>query len=607
MIILGISAYYHDSAAALIVDDKIIAAAQEERFTRVKNDERFPKQAIEFCLNEYGIGIDKVDKIVFYEKPWLKFQRILDTTVQNIPKSLFSFNKAMKGWLGKKLNFRKLIEDEFKDMGFKIDSNNILFSEHHLSHAASAFYTSPFKSANVLTIDGVGEWETLSCYHFTCNTREKLFSMHFPESLGIFYSCMTYFCGFKVNSGEYKLMGLAPYSFYRTEECQQLADKIKKHLIKINEDGSINLNLDYFTFHYSHKKMIHTKKWEELFKIPIRSSEDEISYPYSDLALATQIVLEEILLKIVKHTTTFNHEKNLCLAGGVALNCVANSKIIKSEIYDDVFIHSAAGDAGGALGAALAYNYEFKEYTPTEIFNPYLGPSYTDSEILKALNYYDLDFQKINGESLEKECANSLKEQKIIGLFQDKMEWGPRALGNRSIIALPTDPQMQKTLNLKIKFRESFRPFAPSVLEENFEDYFSSPTKNRYMLTTADVSSFKKSSFKDEFPSLQDIQSTLPAITHLDGSARVQCVNKSIAPKYHKIIEYLKEFELPPVIINTSFNVRGEPIVCSPKDAIECFLKTEMDELFIGNYKIIKNDHNRNISKNIKFREFGED
>lgn len=600
MYVLGISAYYHDSAAALIRNGKVLYAAQEERFSRIKNDSSFPIQAIKYVLLEEGLELSQIDHIIFYDKPWLKFERIVDTILNQSPRSLSQFLAAMPSWLGEKLNFRKTLKEGFNQLTENFEAKNILFSEHHFSHAASTFYTSPFKDACVINIDGVGEWATLSIYDFNESGHNLIKQMNFPNSIGILYSAFTFYCGFKINSGEYKLMGLAPYG--RKEEAQKIKQKIQDNLYQTFEDGSIKINLSFFKYHFGNKT-INEKKWESLFNLPVNTPDSEMTQAYCDFALGAQLATEDILTTIIRHARTISKSQNLCLSGGVALNCVANTKIKKDNQFQNIWIHPAPGDAGGAIGAALGFYYSQEKYNPQNLFDPYLGPRYSNYEIERSLKKYQLNFRFLNEIDLYESVAQTLLENKIVGWFQDRMEWGPRALGNRSILASPLDREMQKKLNLKIKFREGFRPFAPVALESKADQYFQPSFKNPYMQYTHQVVGFEEDTENittNKFSNrLSCVKTPLPAITHLDGSARLQTVNEELNRKLTHLLIKFEEKSGVPVLINTSFNVRGEPIVCSPENAIECFLSTDMDILVLGNFIACKDD---NIEKAKKFR-----
>jgi carbamoyltransferase len=595
--ILGISAFYHDSAAAIIEDGIVTAAAQEERFTRIKHDPAFPTEAVKFCLEYTGTSIDDLDAIVFYDKPLLKFERLMETYYAFSPKGIRSFMMSMPVWLKEKLFLKRLIHESLLDIE-KYDKKKLklLFPEHHLSHAASAYYPSSFDEAAILTIDGVGEWATASICHGKGKNLEILKELKFPHSLGLLYSAFTYYCGFKVNSGEYKLMGLAPYGEHDSNEVKKYVDLIKNELTEIKEDGSIFLNQYYFNYSVG-LRMAKDSRWEKLFGIKRREDESDLSQAYCNLALAIQIVTEEVVIKMAKEAQKLTGSKNLCMAGGVALNCVANGKLQNEKIFENIFIQPAAGDAGGAVGAALAaYHLHFEKErksvsTADRMSGSYLGPEYSDDEILrmskrnKAVSHHYTDFN-----SLAEKTAQLMSEGNVVGWFQGRMEFGPRALGGRSIIADARNPEMQKKLNLKIKFREGFRPFAPSVLAEEKEKYFEIESDSPYMLMVQPVKKDRQNPLPENYQSmsisekLYFLRSDLPSITHVDYTARIQTVHKETNEKYWKLIDAFKRITGYGVIVNTSFNVRGEPIVCTPNDAYVCLMRTDMDYLVIGNY-----------------------
>ena len=604
MNILGISAFYHDSAAALIQDGEIIAAAQEERFSRIKHDPSFPVESIKYCLKAANISLDELDAIVFYDKPLLKFERLLETYYGYSPKGISSFLSSMPIWLKEKLFLKRLIYKTLKEVGpINKKKVKLLFPEHHLSHAASAFFPSPFQEAAILTIDGVGEWATATILHGKGNKIEVLKELQFPHSLGLLYSSFTFFLGFKVNSGEYKLMGLAPYGDPNSETVKNYVHLIKQELIDLKEDGSVWLNQDYFNY-ATGLKMIQEKAWEKLFGIPSRKKESAIEQVHCDLGLAIQLITEEVVQKMAVEAKKLTGVNNLCLAGGVALNCVSNGKLINSKIFDQVFIQPAAGDAGGALGAALAAHYIYfdRERTidPTQqdaMKGAYLGCEFSDADIESALHPYRAVYQqKENFKETCKVTAEKLNAGKIIGWFQERMEFGPRALGNRSIIADPRNFEMQKKLNLKIKYRESFRPFAPSILAEDAASVFKIKGSSPYMLTVQPLKEELRKKVAANYQTLAmqeklyQERSTLPAITHVDFSARIQTVHQETNPKYWELIHTFKDNFKSSTIINTSFNVRGEPIVCTPEDAYRCFMRTEMDYLVMNNYILIKEE-----------------
>jgi len=601
MYILGISAFYHDSAACLIKNGEIIVAAQEERFTRIKHDSSFPSNAIRCCLKEGNISQDLLSNVVFYEKPFLKFERLLETYLAFAPKGFKSFMSAMPLWIKDKLFQKNILSKELnKTFGDKIDwSKKLLFSEHHLSHAASAFYASPFKNAAVLTMDGVGEWTTTSVALGNNNNLEIIKEIHFPHSLGLLYSAFTYYTGFKVNSGEYKVMGLAPYGNPKYVEL------IKANLIKISDDGSFQLDMSFFNF--ATGLTMTNKKFNNLFGGPPRKSETEITQKEMDLAASIQKVTEDIVIKIAKNIRYETKEKNLCLAGGVALNCVANGIILKENIFENIWIQPAAGDAGGALGAALAVYYlHYKKKREIikgqdSMKGSYLGPTISNNEIEKDLHDNEAKFYKLKEDQLVDKIASSIIAGKAVGLMQGRMEFGPRALGNRSIIADPRSPTMQKMLNLKVKYRESFRPFAPSVLSEHTFEWFEQKEISPYMLLVAKVKKekCKKMSINENalfgIKKLNVLRSSIPAITHVDYSARIQTVHKETNELYHKIISKFYEKTGFPLVINTSFNVRGEPMVLSAKDAFKCFMGTGLDILAIGNYLLYKDEQKTSL------------
>lgn len=611
MYILGISAYYHDSAACLIKDEEIVAAAQEERFTRIKQDAKFPTGAIKYCLKEAKISLKDVDSIVFYDKPFLKFERILETYLNEAPRGLKSFTISMPIWLKEKLFLKSTIKKElknlFKELNPSLDKNEIksfnsniqekiLFSEHHQSHAASAFYPSPFEKAAILTVDGVGEWTTTSIAVGEGNKIKILKEINFPHSLGLLYSAFTYYTGFKVNSGEYKVMGLAPYGE------PKYVDLIKEKLVDIKEDGSFRLNMDYFN--YTTGLTMTNDKFNKLFGGLPREPESNLTQKEMDLAASIQVVTEEIMLKLAKHAQKITGLNNLCLAGGVALNCVANGKILAEKIFDDIWIQPAAGDAGGALGSAyLAYYQELNNERHIDstkldkMQGAYLGPEFSDSEIKNYLDSIGAKYDYVEDENLLiDEITSFMTDEKVVGLHQGRMEFGPRALGNRSIIGDARSEKMQSIMNLKIKYRESFRPFAPSVLREKIYDWFDMDYDSPYMLLVADVKKEKQIPMSEEQKTLFGIdklnikRNEVPAITHIDYSARIETVHKETNPRYYKLISKFEEKTGCPVIINTSFNVRGEPIVCTPEDSYKCFMRTEMDVLVIGNFILQKQD-----------------
>ena len=601
--ILGIAAFYHDAAAAITVDGVIIAAAQEERFTRVKHTPDFPVQAITYCLEEAGLTIDQLDAVVFYDKPLLTFERLLQTYYAFAPKGIVSFLKSIPVWLEQKLFLKKQIRDGLNEvMTYDKKKLKLLFTEHHLSHAASTFYASPFEHAAILTVDGVGEWATATISEGKGNKITVKKELTFPHSVGLLYSAFTYYLGFTVNSGEYKLMGLAPYGNPNSEQTKRFIQQIKEHLISIKDDGSIWLDQSYFKY-ATGLTMTKDSKWEQLFALKRRDPESALEQVHCDLGYAIQQVTEEVVVKMAAFAKAETAASHLCLAGGVALNCVANGKLIKENLFEGIYIQPASGDAGGALGAALAAHYMY--FDNTREVNPkkdsmqgsYLGPYYVDKEIESVNKRYKAVAKKISSfDELSKKVASEIANGSIIGWFQGRMEFGPRALGNRSIIGDPSNTEMQKKLNLKIKKRESFRPFAPSVLDTDATDFFDLEVASPYMTLVADV---KKSIQKEvpsnyhELPLLEKLyceRSNLQAITHLDFSARIQTVHQETNPKYWQLLQDVKKETGKGILINTSFNVRGEPIVCTPEDAFRCFMNTEMDILVIENYIYYKKE-----------------
>ena len=599
--ILGISAFYHDSAACLLKDGEIIAAAQEERFTRKKHDPRYPYNAIEFVLEYSNLKLSEVDQIVFFEKPFLKFERLLETYVAFAPRGFVSFAKAMPLWIKEKLFQKNLLFNKLKkhDANFRSDKN-IFFSDHHLSHAASAFFPSPFNEAVILTADGVGEWATTTVAVGKKNFLEIKKEIHFPHSLGLLYSAFTYYTGFKVNSGEYKLMGLAPYGNPIYE------DKVKK-LVDIKEDGTFRLDQKYFN--YSTGLTMTNDRFDKLFgQKPRNSKNEKITQFHMDIAASIQRVTEEIMIKLAKSIRKEYGIKNLCLAGGVALNCVANGKILKEKIFDNIWIQPAAGDAGGSLGAALAlWHIEQKNQrnikTPDDMKGSYLGTEFSQNEIEEKLKSIGANFEIHSYDEIINKTSDYLSNEKAIGWFQGRMEFGPRALGARSILADPRSNKMQKNLNLKVKYRESFRPFAPSILREDLEEWFDLNVDSPYMLLVSEINTNKKIIMTDDQKKLFGIdklnikRSHIPAVTHVDYSARVQTVNKDTNKSYHDLITRFKEKTGCPVLVNTSFNVRGEPIVNTPLDAFNCFMGTELDYLVIGNCILDKTKQDRKLKK----------
>ena len=586
--ILGISAFYHDSAAALVKDGEIIAAAQEERFSRIKHDHAFPKNAINYCLSEAGIKAQDLDYVSFYEKPLIKFERLLESYLAYAPLGIASFLKAMPLWIKQKLWIPDIIQKGLP--GFK---GKLIFPSHHESHAASAFYPCPFQEAAILTLDGVGEWATTSFGSGKGNDFNLEYEIKFPHSLGLLYSAFTYYTGFKVNSGEYKLMGLAPYGEPKYK------DLILKELIDLKEDGSFKLNMDYFTYPYG-LRMIN-RRFENIFGCPARSPESPINQFYMDVARSIQAVTEEVILRICRHIRKITGQKYLCLAGGVALNCVANGKIAKEKIFEDIWVQPASGDAGGALGAALFTWYKYlsnKRLTNGLDFQKasYLGPEYSDGEIEKFLKDENIPYKKHSREELPEAVADLLAQENVVGWFQGRMEFGPRALGARSIIADARSEEMQSKLNLKIKFRESFRPFAPTVLQDKAKEYFDLESDSPYMLLVAPVKENIRRKMTAEENNLFGIKklnvkrSDIPAVTHIDYSSRVQTIKRDDFPLYYDTINEFYKKTGCAVIVNTSFNVRGEPLVCRPQEAYRCFMRTGMDYLVMGSFLLDKRD-----------------
>jgi carbamoyltransferase len=602
--ILGISAFYHDSAAALIIDGKIISAAQEERFSRKKHDSSYPFNAVKYILKNSNLNISDLDHIIFFEKPFLKFERLLETYLAFAPAGFISFSMSMPIWLREKLFQKKFLFDKLKqhDENFN-DIEKIKFSEHHYSHAASAFFPSPFKEAIVLTLDGVGEWATTTVAIGKGNDLKMLKEIHFPHSLGLLYSAFTYYTGFKVNSGEYKVMGLAPYGVPKYKEL------IIEKLMDLKPDGSFKLNMKYFN--YATGLTMTNKHFSNLFGERVRNSEkDKLTQFHMDIAASIQAVTEEVVLRLTRSLAEEYKIKNLCLAGGVALNCVANGKILKEKIFENIWIQPAAGDAGGSLGAALAYWHrdlkkprnDYKD----QMNGSYLGPKFNDEEIEKKLENLNANYKKLSEEEIIKLTAKGLADNKTVGWFQGRMEFGPRALGGRSILADPRSEKMQKELNLKIKFRESFRPFAPSILREDLPEWFDLNCDSPYMLLVADVKKVKQINVSDKNNKLFGIEklnikrSSVPAITHVDYSARIQTVHKATNSRYYKLLNEFKNITKCPILVNTSFNVRGEPIVCSVEDAFNCFMGTNLDILVVENFILFKHDQVKSLNKDYK-------
>jgi carbamoyltransferase len=604
MRILGISAFYHDSAAALVEDGEIIAAAQEERFSRRKHDARFPGNAIAYCLSQAGVRLADLDHVVFYDKPFLKFERLVETYLAFAPRGFRSFRMAMPLWTREKLFQKKLLRKELESFGGGFDwQNRLLFSEHHQSHAASAFFPSPFEEAAVLTMDGVGEWTTTSAAIGRGNQLQILKEIFFPHSLGLLYSAFTYYTGFKVNSGEYKLMGLAPYG------APRFARQILDHLITLHQDGSYRLNVRYFD--YCAGLRMTNGEFDRLFGQPARSPEQPLTQFHMDIAASIQEVLNEAALRLARSLAKETGLKNLCLAGGVALNCVANGKILRDGAFERIWIQPAAGDAGGALGAALAAYHQHRNQPRTpdpadSMRGAFLGPRFEQPEIEQRLRAAGARFSVLEEADLMRECVDSLLAGHALGWFQGRMEFGPRALGARSILGDARSPRMQSILNLKVKYRESFRPFAPSVLRERLSDWFELDTDSPYMLLVADVVRSRRRIMTQAEAALFGIgklnvqRSDIPAVTHVDYSARVQTVHKETNPLYHRLLTRFYEKTGCPVLVNTSFNVRGEPVVCAPEDAFRCFMGTEVETLAVGNCFLRKEEQDSSLKTNYK-------
>jgi carbamoyltransferase len=601
MRVIGISAYYHDSAAALVDNGTIVAAAQEERFTRKKHDARFPVNALAYCLQQGGLTLKDVDQVVFYDKPFLKFERLVETYLAFAPRGFRSFRMSIPLWLREKLFLKDLLQKELKKApGGEQWNGNLNFSEHHLSHAASAYYPSPYDEALVLTMDGVGEWATTSAARGVGSKLEVFKEIHFPHSLGLLYSAFTYYTGFKVNSGEYKVMGLAPYGE------PKYVDKIFKHLIDVKEDGSFRLDMQYFD--YCTGLTMTNDKFADLFGGPARKPSEMLTQHHMDLAASLQAATEQVVLKLARSLRKETGMRNLCLAGGVALNCVANGKVLRDGAFDNVYIQPAAGDAGGALGAALV-GYYFNGNQPRTtgedaMYGSYLGPSFSQPDVEARLMAAGARFTTLNDDNFVNTVAKDLAQGKALGWFQGRMEFGPRALGNRSIIGDPRSPTMQKTLNLKVKYRESFRPFAPSVLRERVADWFELDGDSPYMLLVADVKKERRLAMTEEQNKLFGIEklnvprSDIPAVTHVDYSARIQTVRQEVNPRYHALLSAFEKETGCPVLVNTSFNVRGEPIVGTPEDAFRCFMGTELDILAVGNCYLRKEDQDPALKQN---------
>jgi carbamoyltransferase len=597
--ILGISCFYHDSAAVLIVDDKIISAVQEEVFTRIKHDNSFPTNSINYCLDQSKLKLEDIDAIAFYDKPLLKFERILEMHLEMAPKGLVSFISSMPVWMKEKLFFKKLLKKNLKNLG-KIKSNEIFFfPEHHLSHAASTFYPSHFDEAAILTLDGVGEWATTSISIGSGSSISVLKEINFPHSIGLLYSAFTSYLGFKVNSGEYKLMGLAPYGNADSERTKTYISKIKTHLVSMKKDGSFQLNLDYFKFTYSNRTY-NARKWFKLFGIRKRKEHDDLTQEYFDLAFAIQNITEELILCLVKSVKKITKMDNLCLSGGVALNCVANGVIQRAGIFKGIYIQPAAGDSGGALGAALAVkNIFFFKKSSADEFTVFSGPEFSNKEIEKELDILKAEYEK--SFDIAKDVAKIVKDQKVVGWFQGKMEFGPRALGNRSILGDPKNPEMKSIINQKIKFRESFRPFAPAVILSDVSKYFNFNGESPYMMFVHKVKTAQKNIELNNVNAGNELKKNdFPSITHIDGSARIQTVSNQDNSKFYDLLNNFKNISGYGMLINTSFNVRGEPMVCSPYDAYRCFMETNLDVLAIGDFLLYKEDQpswNRGVKK----------
>lgn len=618
MLILGISCFYHDSAAAIIENGKVIAAVQEERFSRKKHDEDFPIQAIRYCLEEANIQLEHLDAIVFYEKPFLKFERIIETFTQVAPKGLKSFLYALPKWVNEKIFFRTLLKKKLKEIG-SIDykTTPLLFTEHHVSHAASAYYPSGFGDSAIVVVDGVGEWATISISKGERNQINLIQEIHFPHSIGMLYSAFTYFLGFRVNSGEYKLMGLSPYGNKNSDTVQKYKSIIYDELIEPKTDLGFALNLKYFTYQHS-LRMIKDQVWEKLFGLPKRDESTPITQQHCDLALAIQEVTEDLLLELIQTAKKITKSNNLCLSGGVALNCVANGKILHSGIFDNIYVPSSPGDSGAAVGAALyAYHHYFEQDIEQNISRQnqtaYLGPEYSEKDILGLMRQYQAQATPMQEEELLKETAKLLHQGKVVGWMQGRMEFGPRALGNRSILALPSIPNMQSKLNLKIKYREDFRPFAPVLKADRAQNYFKLPQNSNYMEWVVELNDQLKTPLPDNFDSLplkeklDTPRSEFQAVVHTDYTARPQTVTPETNSKLYNLLDQVEALSGHPILVNTSFNVRGEPIVCSPWDAYACFMQTDMDVLVIGSYLFLKEEQPKIFEDLFKNRTFLKD
>lgn len=615
MLILGISCFYHDAAAAIIEDGKVIVAAQEERFSRKKHDESFPEQSIQFCLEELGIKLSNLDAIVFYEKPLLKFERILDTFTNVAPKGLKNFLFALPKWINEKIFFKSLLKKELRKID-EIDFRKtpLLFTEHHISHAASAYFPSGFSDAAILVVDGVGEWATISISKGEKNQINILKEIHFPHSIGMLYSAFTYFLGFKVNSGEYKLMGLSPYGNKGSLQVEKFKKIIEKHLIFSRNVEGFQLNKEYFSYEYD-LRMIQDDQWKKLFGISKRKENEEITQQHCDLALAIQEVTEELMLELVQYAQQLTSSKNLCLSGGVALNCVSNGKILNSGIFEKYYVPSSPGDSGGAIGAALAIYHQYfqKDLNTEKNTTAYLGPVPVEKDIVKLRRQYEAVFQTLSIEDLIDQTAEFLKEGKVIGWMQGSMEFGPRALGNRSILALPSVDNMQTKLNLKIKFREDFRPFAPVLKVDSASKYFQLPQPAQYMEWIVPLQEAYRYPLPDDFENfplkdkLKTPRSKFQAITHIDYTARPQTVSQDQHPLLYQLLDMVEQKTGDPILVNTSFNVRGEPIVCTALDAYACFMQTDIDVLVIDQHIFLKEEQPSTYLDIFKNRIFSKD
>jgi carbamoyltransferase len=617
MLILGISCFYHDAAAAIIEDGIVLAATQEERFTRIKHDEQFPSHSIQYCLKEVGIQLYQLDAIVFYEKPLLKFERILETFTEVAPKGLGSFLFALPKWINEKIFFKSLLKKNLKEIGdFDSKLTPLLFTEHHIGHAASAFYPSGFQDSAILVVDGVGEWATITISKGEGKKIEILKEIHFPHSIGMLYSAFTYFLGFKVNSGEYKLMGLSPYGNKNSDEVLKFKQLIYKYLISSKGINGFQLNLEYFTFQYQ-LKMIQDAQWEKLFGIKRRNDDEAITQIHCNLAIAIQEVTEELLIELVQMAKDLTGSENICLSGGVALNCVANGKILHHQLFKNIYVPSSPGDSGCAIGAALYTYYNYYEQSnvnsSTVNQNAYLGPEVEEEEIRILKRQYDAATHEKTFDSLKEEVAQYLSEGKVVAWVQGRMEFGPRALGNRSILALPSIEQMQSKLNLKIKFREDFRPFAPVLKAESANKYFKLPQNANYMEWIVELQDEFKISLPTNFAQLSlkekldTPRSPFQAVVHTDYTARPQTVTNETNPKLYQLLDEVEKVSGHPILVNTSFNVRGEPIVCSAYDAYSCFMQTDIDILVINNYIFFKEEQSEKFKEQFKNRIFSKD